>query len=210
MGGARCGLGAIQPSELGLVASGVTRLECTPSMSSPRERIPLGTESHHLPALWAEEDETPPNSERSFGLAQVDLGKLGLAVRADRHEIVAPHCSTRLRHRLRTHSDLLTHQNLPEAADLDHPTHHYQTRQPKDQEAEVTTARRGSAYPAGRSASAEQFEAALTAQDVPDLERLRVPILMDSEQGDLGGQIDYTCGSGLTTCQDFDAMPGLW
>ena len=94
-------------TDRGKVVERRQKLGLRPSTSSPWERVPLGAESHHFPAVRAEEDKAPPHTEWSPRLAHVDLGKLSLAVGADRHEIVAPHCSTRLLHRLSTHSYLL-------------------------------------------------------------------------------------------------------
>ena len=53
--------------------------------------------------MRAEEDESPTHPERSPGLARIDLWDLGLAVRAHRNEIVAPHDGTRHRHLLSVH-----------------------------------------------------------------------------------------------------------
>ena len=77
---------------------------------SAGERVPLGTESHHLPAVWAEEDESPADPERALRLAHVDLGDLFFAVGADGYEVFSPHYGTRRRCCLCTHHGLrITH-----------------------------------------------------------------------------------------------------
>lgn len=73
----------------------------------PRERIPLGTESHDLPAVRAEENESPAYPERSARLACIDLRNLSFAVRANRHQIFTSHDSTRHLHGLSAHFYLL-------------------------------------------------------------------------------------------------------
>ncbi len=88
-------------------AVGVTGAGSGRLCALPGERVPLGAESHHLSAVWAEEDESPTDPERSAGLSSVDLGNLFLAVRADGYEVFASHHGTRRRRCLGTHHSLL-------------------------------------------------------------------------------------------------------
>ena len=88
-------------------AGGVNRTDACRIWALPGERVPLGTESHHLSAVWAEEDESPTDPERSARFAHIDLGNLFLAIRAYRYEVFAPHHGTRRRRCLCTHHGLL-------------------------------------------------------------------------------------------------------